>query len=337
MIHKLIHIDDTSPVPKYQQIINSIRESVKVGLLKKGHKLPSINEICEAYPIARETIVKAYDMLREQGTIESVRAKGFYIASIELEEKMRVLLLLDTFTAYKEVLYGSINEYLGDKATVDLLFHHFNINVFSSILKENAGKYTTYILLPFDHEKINEALGIIPQKKIYLLDRYPKAYKNKYVGIYQDFRNDVFNTLDSISKNVHKYQKLIFIFRNTVTDPPKEIINGFEKFCKKEKINFEVVYKPFSGKVKKGEAYLVVDDEDLVSIIISAKEQQFEFGKDVGIISYNETSLKKVIGNGISVISTDFYLMGKNIAQMILDGRHDCIVNPSAFNDRGSF
>ena len=33
-------------------------------------------------------------------------------------------------------------------------------------------------------------------------------------------------------------------------------------------------------------------------------------GKQVGIISYNETPLKKIILNGITTISTDFEAMG---------------------------
>ena len=36
-----------------------------------------------------------------------------------------------------------------------------------------------------------------------------------------------------------------------------------------------------------------------------------EVGKDVGVISYNETPLKKIILNGITTVSTDFMMMGK--------------------------
>jgi DNA-binding LacI/PurR family transcriptional regulator len=42
-------------------------------------------------------------------------------------------------------------------------------------------------------------------------------------------------------------------------------------------------------------------------------------GKNVGLISYNETPLKKLILHGISTISTDFHMMGTTAANMVLD------------------
>ena len=47
-------------------------------------------------------------------------------------------------------------------------------------------------------------------------------------------------------------------------------------------------------------------------------ETRLEVNKQVGMISYNETPLKKIILNGITTISTDFYLMEKKAAQLIL-------------------
>jgi DNA-binding LacI/PurR family transcriptional regulator len=43
-------------------------------------------------------------------------------------------------------------------------------------------------------------------------------------------------------------------------------------------------------------------------------------GKQVGVISYNETPLKKIILNGITTISSDFTMMGKQTARLILEG-----------------
>ena len=40
-------------------------------------------------------------------------------------------------------------------------------------------------------------------------------------------------------------------------------------------------------------------------------------GKDVGVISYNETPLKKIILKGITTISTDFEAMGAEAAQIV--------------------
>ena len=49
---------------------------------------------------------------------------------------------------------------------------------------------------------------------------------------------------------------------------------------------------------------------------------------DVGVISYNETPLKKIILNGITTISTDFKFMGRYAAELILNKKHDHVAVP---------
>jgi DNA-binding LacI/PurR family transcriptional regulator len=45
---------------------------------------------------------------------------------------------------------------------------------------------------------------------------------------------------------------------------------------------------------------------------------ELKIGKQVGVISYNETPLKKIILNGITTVSTDFSQMGSIAAGLIL-------------------
>jgi DNA-binding LacI/PurR family transcriptional regulator len=80
-----------------------------------------------------------------------------------------------------------------------------------------------------------------------------------------------------------------------------------------------------------------VEDADLVSIIQVAKQKRWEIGKDTGILSYNETALKSVISDGISTISTDFNLMGKQMAEMLLNREQKNIENKFIMIDRKSF
>ena len=48
-----------------------------------------------------------------------------------------------------------------------------------------------------------------------------------------------------------------------------------------------------------------------MKVVEKGKHQKLKIGADFGIISYNETPLKKVVENGITAISTDFDAMGK--------------------------
>jgi DNA-binding LacI/PurR family transcriptional regulator len=59
-------------------------------------------------------------------------------------------------------------------------------------------------------------------------------------------------------------------------------------------------------------------------------------GSDYGIISYNDTPLKKIVANGITTISTDFTAMGSILAEMILTNKKNQIENKSQLIVRSS-
>ena len=332
-----IQIQEFSKTPKYIQISESIINSIKSGVLEKGSKLPSINEVCAENQLARETVVKAFDQLKQKGLIASVHGKGYYVSSTNTKTVNRVFILFDTFTSYKETLFYGIKEAFGPHTVLDIYFHHFNYEVLRSTIASHIGNYTSYIILPINHRNISKALSPIPERKLYLVDIYPKYLKTDFIGIYQDFENDVSEVLSSIIERIRKYNSLQLVFRNTITDLPKKLKESFVNFCTANNIAHNVTYEKVSKKLKKGDSYIVIDDEDLVTLVESAKNQGLIIGQDIGIISYNDTPLKKVVGNGVSVISTDFDAMGRGIAQMIINEERRTERNKTTFVNRGSF
>ena len=64
------------------------------------------------------------------------------------------------------------------------------------------------------------------------------------------------------------------------------------------------------------------------------RDNEFTIGKDIGVLSYNDTPLKDLLG--ISVVSTDFNMMGATVAQMILNKEKGSVKNPFNFIDRES-
>jgi len=59
-------------------------------------------------------------------------------------------------------------------------------------------------------------------------------------------------------------------------------------------------------------------------------------GEDIGLISYDDTPIKEILAEGISVISNNFALMGERAAQMILSREKGRFVNESRFIERKS-
>ncbi len=64
--------------------------------------------------------------------------------------------------------------------------------------------------------------------------------------------------------------------------------------------------------------------------------KKLKIGKDVGIISYNETPLKEILLDGITVITTDHGFMGETAARLILNDSVEKIKNPFSFIRRKS-
>ena len=318
-------ISNDSPTPKYLQVANLIMDNIEKGKLKIGDRIPSINETSFDLLLSRDTVEKAYNELRERGIISSVRGKGYYISStIKLEHKMRVVLLFNKLSSYKKLIYYSIINSLGSKATVDLYIHHYNRNLLQELLEQKIGNYSQYVLAPhfFDQnghpEDAYDIIKNIPKEKLLIIDRAVKGYENEFPGVYQDFKKDIFEALESGIQHLKKYKRLILVFPKGELYPV-EIMEGFKRFCFFHDFkNLIVDGVDDDEPLVTGDCYVVLAESDLVNLLKKSRDQLLKLGKELGIISYNDTPLKEILSQGITTISTDFEQMGKTIANQIL-------------------
>ncbi|WP_461629170.1 GntR family transcriptional regulator [Labilibaculum euxinus] len=303
--------DSNSPIPKFQQLIQAFQDAISQKIFQPGDVLPSVNEMCRECSLSRDTVFKAYAELKKRNVIESVPNKGYFVSG----EITRVFLFLDTFKAYKEVLYDSFRKRLADNVIVDLHFHHYNIDVFKSQIRESVGKYSKYIIMNFDHPKVAACLKQLDPKNVMIIDWNIKA-DDQHSQIFQDFGESVLTSLQSGLGEIKKYKEFSMIYPD-YTYHPYETVEFFLRFCKQNKIKHSIYTDIDSIEVKKGAAYFSVSDRAMAKILDKAREKNLEFGVDIGLVSYNETPMKKYIDKGITVISTDFDLMGKKVAEFV--------------------
>jgi DNA-binding transcriptional regulator YhcF (GntR family) len=321
-----IKIEPDSPIPKYKQIINSFHDAIDEKFLKKDQKIPSINELSQKFQLSRDTVLTAFNDLQARGIISSRPGKGYYVNKATIPQTHKIFLLFDKLTSYKEELYSSFKDELKRKGSVEIFFHNFNKNAFDSLIRDSIGNYTAYVVMPIPSKSVADTLALIPKDKLYILDRGRRVYGQDFPSVCQAFKKDVFKALTSGRELLSKYKKLTLVFPSE-GHAPGEIQRGFAEFCNKNNFKFEIADHP-PVSIKKNEAYLVIDDNSLVTIVKQAQKKGYELGKEVGVISYNDTPLKSVVANGITTISTDFNAMGRSVVNLILNNKKDHIENP---------
>jgi DNA-binding transcriptional regulator YhcF (GntR family) len=341
-----LRIDSESRIPKYRQIVNIIMDDIEKGALTVGQRVPSINEISEGFYLSRDTVEKAYNYLKEKQIIVSAKGKGYYVARSILPSRINVLFLINKLSSYKLQIYNSFVDSMGSNAKVDLNIYYCDPKLFLNTLNENLGRYDYYVVMPhfkdenLMHQSINpeilEALEKIPDDKLMLVDNFLPELKANVASIYQDFKMDIYEALSEGREILSRYDKLILVYpQKTVYPYPLEILQGFQKFCTDSGFSFEVLEEIYSDmELQAHDAYVIIEEFDLVNLLKQSRDKNLKPGKDFGIISYNDTPLKELLG--ITVISTDFKLMGETAAYMILKKKKEVVKNVFRFINRNS-
>jgi DNA-binding LacI/PurR family transcriptional regulator len=157
----------------------------------------------------------------------------------------------------------------------------------------------------------------------------------RYGAVYENFEKNIYDALEQSLERLSKYHTIKIIFPE-YTYHPGEILKGFYRFCQQYAFNYKLVHDIANEPIKEGEVFINLMEEDLVILIEKILATKLKVGKHVGVISYNETPLKKIILNGITTISTDFQMMGEKTAQLILEQSTDHVEIPFSLTMRAS-
>lgn len=323
-------------VPKYRQIISAVTEAIDRGDLKRDSRIPSLNEMIHNYGLSQDTVLNAYNHLKALGIISSQVGKGYYVVQTDIRQKHHIFVLFDNFSFYKEDLFTAMNNTLGDQGRLDLHFHYSNPDVFRQLLQGAAGNYSSYIIMPTLDPSTDKAIkAFLPSRNVYILDRTSRELAKSYPFVCQNFTEDSQSAFNSNKALILKYQRIGLV--NSQKRPHfLEIRRGLQAFCRQHSLEYKDYRSEEEIIFHKGDLLVCLSDRVLVSLLTSAAQQRMKAGRDFGIISYNETELKKVVGEGITTLSTDFTSMGQRIIRMILEKKRDRVYNTIKMNIRNS-
>ncbi len=73
------HLDSRSGVSPYLQIVQQVRQAMRLGLLHEGDQLPTVKEVVAQLAINPNTVLKAYRALEHEGLASARPGVGTFV------------------------------------------------------------------------------------------------------------------------------------------------------------------------------------------------------------------------------------------------------------------
>jgi len=87
-----------SPIPRYVQLADLLRQRIARGVWSAGARLPSLDALTAEFDVARVTVRQAIDLLSREGLVSAEQGRGTFVTghpgrerSIRLETSLRTL------------------------------------------------------------------------------------------------------------------------------------------------------------------------------------------------------------------------------------------------------
>jgi len=337
-----IRIERNSPQPIYAQIVGSIESMIRSGKLKDNDPLPSMNALAAELDISMETVKKAYKLLRDRGLLHSSQGLGFFARARSEDAPVRILLMFDRLSPYRTITYRSLISHIAKKSETTIHLFNHEVDLFEAFVQESLGKYDYYLVVPHfysaDPERIRSILSRIPSRKLILLDREIEGLPGRHGSVYQSLIDDAFLALDSNMDIIDKYRDIqVVVAQNSLYW--RVILQAVDRALVKHGRTYTVSEGFSPDHMQEGRLFIIIAgqlDTEHFNILLSAREHNLVFGRDVGLISYNDSPENRFIGDGLACLTTDFADMGRIAAEMINTGRMERIHNRFSLIRRGS-
>jgi GntR family transcriptional regulator len=74
-----LRIDSTSGLAPYAQVVQQVKQALRLGWLQPGDKLPTVHEVAASVAINPNTVQKAYKELEHEGLVAGRPGQGTFV------------------------------------------------------------------------------------------------------------------------------------------------------------------------------------------------------------------------------------------------------------------
>ncbi|WP_126243392.1 GntR family transcriptional regulator [Chitinophaga rhizosphaerae] len=311
---KITDLETVVSYSKHDRLVQGIINSINDKVLAPGDTLPSVNAMIRELGYSRETIMKGYRELTGRGIIEARNRLGYFVSGQSTEQLLKVALVMYNLDTFEEQFYRNFRQTLGPSISLQIYFHHGNIEVFETVLQSIRGQFGMYVIAPIPHPKSKELLDTIPRNKFLMFDRF-EPLDGDFNHITQEFEKSSYQAFTELADDIRKFDEFVF-FHSPDSLDPKEIAVSFKKFLKTHHIKGRIEKEFTAGTVERNKVYFTLDNFAMWEILKECKAKRLQPGKDVGILSHNDEPAKEFVG--ITTYSADFAAMGKMAAEAVL-------------------
>jgi len=121
---QLFSINTSSGIPIYRQLVDQIKQAIRIGLLNQEQQLPSVRKVANALQVNPMTVSKAFAQLELEGVLLRKRGIGMLVA----ETKPQTSIPKAVENALNEFVELSRNNQLNDETMMMLLQQSLSAN-----------------------------------------------------------------------------------------------------------------------------------------------------------------------------------------------------------------
>lgn len=326
-------IDPKSPIPRYYQLYASLRARIRDGEFQAGDALPSERQLVDDYGVSRITVVKALDILDQEGLIERQHGRGNFVKNplitMDEPERLKVAVFFPYVIQPYELFDGILRGIGGQEVQLQIIgFYNPSKEPWyvQTAIDQGFDGFIFYPVRGFQNETMYRDL-LERQFPFVMVDRYHPQLNSDHV-IFDDFEAG-YNLTKLLIKQGHKKIAILTSHEVSVTSV-QERLRGYRQAIENSSHDYDEelvwldVYKELDKSPasfsKLESAYQILQDridqyQPTVLVAINRIVQE-QIVHDLTTIRTEST---RILKSDVDDVGSDF-----NIAVAAFTNEHPC-------------